>query len=63
MFSGNGGAIGLPFVKCLLVTGMGVVLPGKASLGSGKVSFFDEKIMACGIFIRLFGRGLIFLMS
>jgi len=57
--SGNGGTIGLPVTKCLFVTGMGAFRPGKASLGSGRVSFFDEKIMACGIFIRLFGQGLL----
>ncbi len=54
MVSGNGGVIGLPVTKCLFTTGMGVFRPGKACLGSGRVSFFDAKIMACGIFIKLF---------
>jgi hypothetical protein len=36
-----------------------VFLPGKASLESGKVSFFDEKIIACGIFIKLLDQGLL----
>ena len=47
--SGNGGAIGLPVIKCRLVMGIGVDLPASALAGSGKTSFFDEKIMAYGM--------------
>jgi hypothetical protein len=41
---------------------MGVFRPGKASLRFGSVNFLDEKVMACGIFIRLIGEGYIILM-
>jgi hypothetical protein len=42
-----------------LVTGIGVSRPGNACLESGRISFFDEKIIACGIFISVFGQGLL----
>jgi hypothetical protein len=52
--TGNGGMIGLPVTKCLLVMGIAVSLPGNASAGLGKMSFFDDKIIVYGILEQLF---------
>jgi len=52
--AGKGGTIGLLITKCLLVMGIFVSRPDNASERSGKVSFFDEIIMAYGMLVEEF---------